>query len=193
MKAFNSFFAIATVAISSVFGFTSCDKNDDAFNQPEPKVETKRVIVEDSYLCVPVVEGQMEYMDATYNLTVDGKSVQVKIADMTETKDAKRFNQASNGVNLAESFNDVDDKDSKDKFAVYEYNLGKVLDVKLNSIVYSSKGKLVDKEHEINFLTGCTVVNNVLWKTNSKEDCRYFKGINEFDGFLSVMNDYYRY
>lgn len=34
MKKFNSILAIAAVALTSVFGFTSCDKNDDAFNQP---------------------------------------------------------------------------------------------------------------------------------------------------------------
>ena len=34
MKKFNSILAIAAVALTSVFGFTSCDKNDDMLNQP---------------------------------------------------------------------------------------------------------------------------------------------------------------
>ena len=43
MKKFNSFFesakamtilAIAAIALTSVFGFTSCDKNNDSFNEP---------------------------------------------------------------------------------------------------------------------------------------------------------------
>jgi len=32
MKKFNSILAIAAVALTSVFGFTSCDKNDDSIN-----------------------------------------------------------------------------------------------------------------------------------------------------------------
>ena len=36
MKKFNSFLAIAAIALTSVFGFTSCDKNDDVLNgQPD--------------------------------------------------------------------------------------------------------------------------------------------------------------
>ena len=44
MKKFNTILAIATVAISSVFGLTSCDKNDDSINNipaPMPQQEVK--------------------------------------------------------------------------------------------------------------------------------------------------------
>ena len=38
MKKFNSTLAIAAIALTSVFGFTSCDKNDDVFDEgPRPQ------------------------------------------------------------------------------------------------------------------------------------------------------------
>ena len=38
MKKFNSTLAIAAIALTSVFGFTSCDKNDDVFDyNPQPQ------------------------------------------------------------------------------------------------------------------------------------------------------------
>ena len=38
MKTFNSTLAIAAIALTSVFGFTSCDKDNEAFNNgPKPQ------------------------------------------------------------------------------------------------------------------------------------------------------------
>lgn len=109
---------------------------------------------------------------------------------MTETKDAKILSIANNGKEIGESFKDTDGNVNNNKIAIYVYNLGKVANVKLNSIVYSSKGKLVDKEHEIDFLTGCKVIRN--YTCDHKEDYRYFKGINELNGFFDILNEGYR-
>jgi len=46
MKKFNSILAIAAIAVSSVFGLTSCDKENDSYNEvinPRPKTETVTV------------------------------------------------------------------------------------------------------------------------------------------------------
>ena len=188
MKTIKSIFAIAAVAISSVFGLSSCDKNDDAFNQPA-KPEPAPVVVADAYLCIPIVEGQMEYLDATYNVSVDGKNVQVKLSDMTETKDANRLKAVCDGKSLGEIFSKMGGDSKTDKFTIYEYNLGKTSSAKINSIVYTSKGKLVDKEHEINLSTGYQFVN----VTHTPTDLfQYFKGINDLDGFCETTNLYFK-
>jgi len=42
MKKFNTILAIVAVALASVFGFTSCDKNDDSINNAVTPVQPKQ-------------------------------------------------------------------------------------------------------------------------------------------------------
>ena len=188
MKKFNTILAIAAVALTSVLGLSSCDKNDDSFNEPIQPVSAPTVYT-DAYLCVPVLGDQMEYLDATYTVTVDGKNMQIKQSDMTEIKDATRLKLACNGKDLVDAFNDIDDNIKNDKCAMYEYHLGKAASVKLNSVVYSSKGKLVDEQHEIDLVAGYKFISSS-W--DSKSTYRYFKGINELEGFCTVLNQYFK-
>ena len=189
MKKFNTILAIAAVALASVFGLSSCDKNNDSFNEPiQPDPEP--VVLSDVYLCVPVLGDQMDYLDATYNVTVDGKSVQVKQSELTEIKDAKRLNLACDGKNLVDSFKSLGVNSTNAKCAMYEYNLGKASSVKLNSAVFSSKGKLVDEQHEIDFAVGYKFISS---QWNSKSDYRYFGGINDLEGMCPVLSQYFKY
>jgi len=74
MKKFNSFFAIATVALTSVFGFTSCDKNEDAINEAatpvQPKQEQK---AQDEFLSATLTynysQDAIDMFDINYEIT----------------------------------------------------------------------------------------------------------------------------
>lgn len=182
----NSFLAIVAIALTSVFCLTSCEKKDEPFKEPEPEPTPVTI---DTYLCVPIVKGQTDYIDAVYTVSIATETKQIKLAEMTECKDANRINAACNGKDMVESFKDLGGAESsKDKLAIYEYNFGKVSSVNMKSIVYSSKGKLVDEQHEIDFMIGYNFVGN--W--SSRNDFRLFLGVNDLDGFLEVANAYYK-
>lgn len=68
MKKFNTILAIAAVAMSSVFGLTSCDKENDPVNVPEESQYIKAVL---SY---SYTEDALEMFDVNYEITnFDGK------------------------------------------------------------------------------------------------------------------------
>ena len=48
MKTFNSFFAIAAIALTSVFGFTSCDKDNEAFDNGSATNKNNQTILHTS-------------------------------------------------------------------------------------------------------------------------------------------------
>lgn len=187
MKKLNTILAIAALALTSVFCLSSCDKNNDPIEEPE---QPDPVELSDTYLCVPILGDQMEYLDATYTVTVDGKSTQIKQSSLTEIKDANRLKIACDGKDIVDAFKDLGGEVTNAKVAMYEYNLGKAASVKLNSIVFSSKGKLVDEQHEIDFVVGYKFVRGT-WSSSS--DFRFFKGINDLEGMCPVLNQYFKF
>ncbi len=79
MKKFNSILAIATVALTSVFGFTSCDKaDDDVFNQPNPvdKNETKYFGLQ-----VAINEEAFQFGDVVITTNINGQEVPYSLSE----------------------------------------------------------------------------------------------------------------
>jgi len=93
MKKFNTILAIAAVAMSSVFGLTSCDKENDPINVPEESQYIKAVL---SY---SYTEDALEMFDVNYEITnFDGKveTFTVKEAGYQEKEfNSKDMNQTA--------------------------------------------------------------------------------------------------
>ncbi len=67
MKKFNSILAIAAVALTSVFGFTSCDKNDDELSQsatPRTQMEQQDEQVPGQLMATLEYEYSADALDA---------------------------------------------------------------------------------------------------------------------------------
>lgn len=98
MKKFNTILAIATVALTSIFGFTSCEKNDDAFKQPETQVaKSSQVQTQKSQTVCSTFEYNLFINDEILNLgdvvvslEQDGHTTEYKASEaQTTTKVAK--------------------------------------------------------------------------------------------------------
>ena len=95
MKKFNSILAIAAIALTSVFGFTSCDKNNDSFNNmPDTtvngggthKAETKKA---DSNYQLFLSNEVLDLGDVV--VTVEGQSTQYKASEAPSTSTTMKF------------------------------------------------------------------------------------------------------
>jgi len=128
MKTINSFFegvkpmklfAIATVALTSVFGFTSCDKNDDAINEaatPIPPKQEQKAQEKSSSLNyfgaqVFINDDVLEYGDFVITVNHDGKSEEYKVSEgQTVTFTAGQINKAANNADTGLSGNSYSGK-----------------------------------------------------------------------------------
>ena len=181
MKKFNAILAIATVALSAVFGFTSCDKaDDDVFNQPKTE-EPVPVQMHDEYLVVAATAEQMPYVDATFTLAMGSQTVQVNLSDMTEVTGAKRDAYISNVKELADAFSkDGEVKDVK----FFEYNMGKMHGVRVTSTKYFMIAAQPD--FEINMICGSAIVDDRGY-IQGKSDIRLLKGVYDIEGIGHVI------
>ena len=181
MKKFNSILAIAAVALTSVFGFTSCDKNDDAINQQPVPMEKTTVELKDSYLLVAATAEQMKYMDATFTISTSNETMQVKMSDMSEAKESKYNEFKTYVMDQEDAFND---DEVKDDVKILEFNLGKVFDAKVTSKKYYTICE--EPDHEINLFYGSFIVKE--GDRNNKIDVRYFKAIHNLEGFSQNLH-----
>jgi len=115
MRKFNSALAIVAVALASVFGFSSCDKNEDSFNQATVQTQAKQVEKKTSgiSLLVAMMDGQQNFVDQTYTIEMNGQKQVVKMADLKEIAKPTDYTTKVIGA-------DGDEADVK----YYSYNLG---------------------------------------------------------------------
>ena len=192
MKKFNTILAIAAVALTSVFGFTSCDKNDDSINNiPAPNPTTKETPVpvpveQDLYFYAPATAEQLKYMDATFTLSVDGQTKEIKLSEMAETKDANRLAQTSF---MRKIYDDSDPAVRISETKMYEYHIGIAKDARVVSAKYTSSTAKTD--HWIDAFTGGSVMTDQGKITNiTKVD--YYSQFDDLSSFVETMNFIYR-
>ena len=90
MKKFNSILAIAAIALTSVFGFTSCDKNNDSFNNmPDAGPTQKPVDKKDSNYQLFLSNEVLDLGDVV--VTVEGQSTQYKASEAPSTSTTMKF------------------------------------------------------------------------------------------------------
>ena len=185
MKKFNSILAIATVALTSVFGFTSCDKNDDPIMAPvETKMQTPEIL-EDAYLYMPATNEQVKYMDITCVCSVDGQKVEVKMSEMTVVDDAERLSNSKELLDLYEAFSEDDQKDGT---TMFECNLGKVRDVRILSVYCTPSTDVLD--HEIDYIVAPAVKRGMATICKGKTTDQVFRGVHTLKEHLDVFNKY---
>ena len=188
MKTFNSTLAIAAIVLTSVFGFTSCDKNDDSFNHPvqpmQPIVnETPALVPQttvDAYLYAPATTEQFKYLDVIYTLSVDGQTKVVKLSEMNEMKDKQHL---ADTEYMLENYKVTPGTKSEAK--IYELHLGNVKNVSITSIKYTI---FTDKlDHDIDAFIGASIKSGSDELFSKKID--YFHTITDVTLFSEVYSD----
>ncbi len=178
MKKFNSILVIAA-ALTSVFGFTSCDKADEPFVEPEPIPQ----ITEDAYLYVPVTEAQLKYIDATYTISMFGENKVIKLSEMTEVTDE----QSVKGKESMLYMYNFNKKSDSSPAKIYEYNLGKTIGAKLVSIKYTALTPMTDEG--IDFIEGAKISSGVKTLSETKS-YNYHNGLKEIESVMGIVNQY---
>jgi len=165
------FLAIIAIALTSVFAFTSCDKDNDE-TDPKKESETK-----ESFFYVPGGGEQLKYIDATFTLKVDGKTVNVKMSDMTEVKDISSIHDMDSWKKTVES------SIGNPTLKVYSYSLGKIKEAQFVSSLFA---KIAQPDHNIDIIKGHML--NVNGKTNYSS-CAVFTDVEDIQGLIDTMND----
>jgi len=163
--------AILAIALTSVFAFTSCDKNDDETN---PNAGNKK---KESFFYVPTSVEQLNYIDASYTLNVDGKTVNVKLLDMTEVKDF------TSDKDLISVKNSVEDNAQGIPFKIYSYSLGEIKDAKYVSAHYT---KIAETDHPISVIWGHLFLFS---GGNCYSAINVFRDVEGVQNIVNVLNE----
>lgn len=167
------FLAIIAIALTSVFAFTSCDKDNDE-TDPKKENETK---VKESFLYVPGGGEQLKYVDATFTLKVDGKTVNVKMSDMTEVKDYMSIHDMDSWKKTVES------SMGNPTLKVYSYSLGEIKEAQFVSALYA---KIAQPDHNIDIILGHMLnVNGIA----NYSVCSVFPDVEDIQGFIDSQNE----
>lgn len=184
MKQFSSFLAIVAIALTSVFSFSSCSKDDDPISKPEPTPMPVPAEEFDAYMYVPTTVEQLKYMDATYTLQVDGVKKVVKLSEMADVKGTKYYAAASDL--LLQTYKITETEYLKSEAKIFALHLGKVKDVKIESVKYTTS--VAKTDYKIDGFIGAVVMSEYGVLTMAYGDVNYFAGLDELACFIDTYN-----
>ena len=187
MKKFNAILAIATVALSAVFGFTSCDKNDEVFDQqPEPEL-TAQIVPVDALGCILEYEYSAEALDLfeiKYEVTeFDGK---VETFEITEpgkgemTFKANSINDEGN-VKLTLTPKDVKAIGNEDTFSFLVFS-------NVKFVAFAGGANLSQPVREQNALLSAHFFNQQISQSNLKMAQDHYSGT--YNAKVSLPENY---
>ena len=155
MKKFNSILAIAAVALTSVFGFSSCEKEDIPTPTPEPEQETKvsdrtcTLVVSQDLLDVCTFEISVlhkNHSNDTYPLTTDDFK---EVSDIAKFTNLVAFHNSAVGTQHPEIKID-NSSDLKKLYREYTYTLKNVNETDQVIVSYSKSVNRNVNEEQLN-------------------------------------------
>lgn len=174
MKKLN-FFAVAAVAIMSVFGLSSCEKEDIPAPTPDPTPE--EVKVSDRTGMLFVTQDMLEVLDFEVVTEINGKSETKVItsSDFAEVSDMEKYKA------LVEKHNSRTTTDTDDDIDITIRNAS---DLKKYYKVYECKFKDVKKGDNVSVAFNAIVKNGVTDATLRKKNAVYAHAL----GYVNAEN-----